>query len=310
MNSTNPSIRRKGHFSPSFLRGTITIGLCLLAVGMGTRSQAGNAKTAQQAFKNVQVLKDVPADDLVPGMQFVAASLGVECDFCHIRDAFEKDDKKTKQTARRMMQMVLNINQLNFQGSRKVTCYTCHRGSHTPLGTPMVEDSVPHLADAESSGDASSEEDVGDRSLPTPKDILDRFVASLGGTAAIEKVSSRSERGVVAFGGGSPVPIEIVIKTPSKQRMTVHLAAGDSITAFDGETGWTRAPGSPVREMHQAEFEGARLDADLQFGTHVQTLFTHLKVLKVERVGDRDAFLVLASKEKQEPLELYFDRES
>ena len=127
MNSTNPSIRRKGHFSSSFLRGTITIGLCLLAVGMGTRSQAGNAKTAQQAFKNVQVLKDVPADDLVPGMQFVAASLGVECDFCHIRDAFEKDDKKTKQTARRMMQMVLNINQLNFQGSRKVTCYTCHR---------------------------------------------------------------------------------------------------------------------------------------------------------------------------------------
>src|SRR5437763_15344869 len=115
MNSTNPSIRNKGHFSPFFLRATIAVGLCLFAVGTGTRSQAGNAKTAQQAFKNVQVLNDVPADDLVPGMQFVAASLGVECDFCHIRDAFEKDDEKTKHTSRRIMHQVLNINYLNYE---------------------------------------------------------------------------------------------------------------------------------------------------------------------------------------------------
>ena len=121
MNSTNPSIRRKGHFSPSFLRGTITIGLCLLAVGMGTRSQAGNAKTAQQAFKNVQVLNDVPADDLVPGMQFVAASLGVECDFCHVNRQMDKDDKKEKQTARKMIAMELAINRANFDGKVQVT---------------------------------------------------------------------------------------------------------------------------------------------------------------------------------------------
>jgi photosynthetic reaction center cytochrome c subunit len=37
-------------------------------------------------------------------MQFVAASLGVECSFCHVERHFDQDDKKPKQIARRLMQ--------------------------------------------------------------------------------------------------------------------------------------------------------------------------------------------------------------
>ena len=32
-------------------------------------------KTADQAFKNIQVLKGTPADQLIPAMQFISASL-------------------------------------------------------------------------------------------------------------------------------------------------------------------------------------------------------------------------------------------
>src|SRR5512139_1862228 len=41
-------------------------------------------KKASEQFKNIQVLKDVPADQLIPTMQFMAASLGVGCDLCHV----------------------------------------------------------------------------------------------------------------------------------------------------------------------------------------------------------------------------------
>jgi len=34
-------------------------------------------------------------------MQFIGASLGVECEYCHVHGAMEKDDKKPKVTARR-----------------------------------------------------------------------------------------------------------------------------------------------------------------------------------------------------------------
>ena len=42
--------------------------------------QAGDKK-AEEQFKNIQVLKGVPADQIFPTMQFITASLGVECEF-------------------------------------------------------------------------------------------------------------------------------------------------------------------------------------------------------------------------------------
>jgi len=65
-----------------------------------SKTSSTSAKTAGEAYKNIQVLKDAPAEQLVPAMQFISASLGVGCDHCHVQGAFEKDDKKGKQTAR------------------------------------------------------------------------------------------------------------------------------------------------------------------------------------------------------------------
>src|ERR1700734_2431996 len=107
----------------------------------GAAQSAANAagpKTAEQQFKNIQTLKGIPADQLIPTMQFITASLGVECEFCHVQGAFEKDEKKTKQTARKMMEMMFTINQENFEGHREVTCYSCHRGSAKPVAMPPV----------------------------------------------------------------------------------------------------------------------------------------------------------------------------
>ena len=68
--------------------------------------RAAGQKLAEEQFKNIQVLKGVPAEQIFPTMQFISASLGVECEFCHVQNAFEKDDKKPKQTARKMIDMM------------------------------------------------------------------------------------------------------------------------------------------------------------------------------------------------------------
>ena len=94
-------------------------------------------KKAEEQFKNIQVLKGVPADQLFPTMQFITASLGVECDFCHVQGAFDKDDKKPKAIARKMMEMMFAINKDNFDGHREVTCYSCHRGNAKPMAIPV-----------------------------------------------------------------------------------------------------------------------------------------------------------------------------
>src|SRR6476469_11227289 len=151
-------------------------------------SPEDSTNPAEQVFKNIQVLKGTPANQIIPSMQFIANSLGVECDFCHVRGANEKDDKKPKQTARQMIQMQLAINKDNFKERPEVTCFTCHRGSHDPVGVPIISDGEPKRPEPEKA-DASAP------ALPTAEEILNKYVEAVGGAASLETINSRVEKG-------------------------------------------------------------------------------------------------------------------
>src|SRR5262249_38419986 len=259
----------------------------------------------RQSFKNIRILSEISADQLVPAMQFISASLGVECDFCHVRDAFEKDDKKPKQTARLMMQMMLVINKQDFRGERAVTCFTCHRGSIRPVSIPMLDQNAAYLSELNSPEAVQNSTTAG---LPSPEDLLTRYLRSVGGEA-VNRVSSRTETGTVSFTGGGPsYPIEIVYKSPQKRLTVVRMPGGESLTGFDGQKGWVKLPGAPVREMHSGDIEGARLDADLQLPLHLKTIFQNFKTVRSEQVRGRDAFLVFANNPDSPPVEFYFDK--
>src|ERR1051325_4861555 len=97
-----------------------------------------HAQTAEQKFKNIQIFKTLPATQLDPTMAFISGSLGVRCSYCHVSNSFDKDDKPTKVTARRMIQMVFDLNKGSFNNQSAVTCYTCHRGKPTPVSVPAI----------------------------------------------------------------------------------------------------------------------------------------------------------------------------
>ena len=271
---------------------------------------APKPKTTQQAFKNIQVLKDLPPGQLIPAMQFITASLGVECDFCHVRGAFEKDDKPTKVTARKMMQMMMILNQENFDSRREVTCYSCHRGASKPVSIPMIGDTVALEALEDFAPPATTPPAPAPAGLPSASDVLDKYVTAVGGAAAIEKISSRVGTGTVTFAAGPALPVQISWKAPGKQITTVHLPAGDSNTVWNGNAGWLSSPGAPVRETNEADYEGARLDADLQLPIHLRQLSGDFKVIEVEKVRDHDVVLLLESNPGQPGLELFFDTQS
>jgi hypothetical protein len=92
---------------------------------------AGNKEErTEQKYKNIQMLKGLPADRLTKIMFAFKDSLGVDCTYCHIKDQFEKDDKTEKQMARKMIAIVKDTNAK--LGSARVNCYTCHRGQPRP----------------------------------------------------------------------------------------------------------------------------------------------------------------------------------
>jgi len=257
-------------------------------------------KKAEDVYKNIQVLKGAPADQLVPAMQFIAASLGVDCEFCHVRGGFEKDDLKAKQTARKMMTMMMAINKDHFAGHREVTCFTCHHGGTELSGIPPV-------------AETDVEHDEGEQkppALPAATQILDRYVQALGGSEALGKIDSRTITGKITSGGQPPVSVDVYAKAPNKRASYVHMERGDSVTAFDGTAGWLGAPGRPPRMMSAPESESAAIDAEFRFPTRTKELFKDLEVAPSEKIGGHDAVLVIGRTEGHPPVKMYFDAQS
>jgi photosynthetic reaction center cytochrome c subunit len=268
-------------------------------------ANAAGPKKAEEQFKNIQVLKGIPADQIFPAMQFITASLGVECDFCHVQGAFEKDDKKNKQTARKMMAMMFAINKDNFEGHRLVTCNSCHRGSAVPQAIPAVMSEEPKDA---MGGPKPAE--VKENAGPAADQLLDKYVQAAGGAAAIDKVTSRVMKGTIDF-GGKDLPIDIYSKDPDQRISFTHMPEGDSVTAFNGREGWLGTPGRPgVREMRGSELDAASIDADLHLATHLRPMFTEMKVEGTEKVGDHEVYVVVGQRAGKPPLRLYFDEQS
>ena len=309
------SVRMLGIVGLILLSGMIVSGVKAKSVAQNPPTQPKAAlettpKKAEEQFKNIKVLKGVPAEQVFPTMQFIAASLGVECEFCHVRNAFEKDDKKPKQTARKMMEMMFAINKDNFDGHREVTCYSCHRGSPHPAAIPVVasEDTALVVAPHGAPGDAKETEVKTDLGV-TADQLLDKYVQVTGGTAAIDKITSRVMKGNIEVGGKS-MPIDIYTKEPGERISLAHTPDGDSVTAFNGHEGWLGLQGHPMREMHGSDLDGAAIDADLHLATHLKQMFTKMEAREGGTIDSHATYEVVGQREGKPPIELYFDRQS
>jgi len=88
-------------------------------------------KLAEEASKNIQVMKGLTASRLMPVMNLFTKWLGVECVYCHVPNDFPSDDRPAKQTARKMLKMTTS------PGKRPVTSWICHRRSSKPASPPQ-----------------------------------------------------------------------------------------------------------------------------------------------------------------------------
>ena len=266
--------------------------------------RVASQKLAEEQFKNIQVLKSIPTDQLIPAMQFISASLGVDCEYCHDHQAMDSDDKKPKKVARQMITMMFDIDKNNFDGRLEVTCYTCHRGAAKPVSIPVIKDE--EVAGHEEPAKKSSEK----AGLPKPEELLDKYLAAVGGAAGVEKITSRVQKGKLLAFGGQSFPAEVYSKAPDKRVSIMHLQGGDSVTGFDGQRGWMSVPGRTAHMMSAAENESAHLDADLHFPVHVKTLYSKFTVKSGEKIDGHDTYLVEGHEEGRPPLRLYFDTQT
>jgi len=96
------------------------LGVTLASGQTGPAAPAPKPQMAEEVFKNIPALKGIPVDEFMDTMGMFAAALSMNCIDCHTEDSsgkWENFAKETtiKQTARRMILMVNNLNR-NKQG--------------------------------------------------------------------------------------------------------------------------------------------------------------------------------------------------
>jgi hypothetical protein len=261
-------------------------------------------KKSSEVFKNLQVLKDIPSDQLVPSMKFISSALGVRCEYCHVENAFDKDDKKPKQIARKMMQMMFAINSNNFEGHQEVTCYSCHRGSPKPVAIPVISESMPRALNAPVTAPQPNPPD-----LPKVDEIMQKYIGAIGGANAISKMKTLVEHASADL-GGRKFQQDILIKSPNRVAIVTHFPGANGITSFDGKSGFISFPGSPARPMSPGDLDAARMDADLQFPLDWRTFFSEIDVTKKVNVGDKETILLIGKRTRLPDMDMYFDAQS
>ena len=250
--------------------------------------------TIGQQFKNIKVLNDVPADQLGKIMNLFNASLGVDCSFCHNTKDFTSDEKREKQTARKMISMTFDINKANFGGRPQISCNSCHNGHQSPSASPNLwpaaETPQPKQPDTK----------------PTADQILANYVTAMGGADRIAKITSRHMTGTRLEPDGKTEPEDLWQKGRNFHAVTTY-PDNAVISAYDGTTLWvTTTKGGPVK-LNADDSAMNRRALDLLFNPDLKSIYTKLDYRFTDEIDGRPVYLVTATTASNQVDRLAFD---
>ena len=294
----------------SVARLIITGSFLLLLPFTTDSSSATQDKPVEQVAKNIQVLKGMPESQLLPVMHLMRTALGVKCEFCHIaeNDKYWMDDKPAKQTARKMIQMVFEINKANFGGETVVTCNSCHRGSTRPVAIPAF---------GQGAFENTTRIEPGEK-VPVPEkppaveEILNKYVEAAGGKRALEGIQTRVKeasytRPKLVNPSGKLSGLEVYEKAPNKLLWVTTGPDGTVISqGYNGKVGWIKTP-TEQREMTSAEVALFRERAEIYRELNFKNLYSSLRVVNKQKIGEHDVYYVSGTNLNGKRERLYFD---
>jgi len=148
--------------------------------------------------------------------------------------------------------------------------------------------------------------------MPSTDQILDKYVQALGGKAAMEKITSSASKGtfeIAAFGATGSA--EIWEKAPNKTALKLDIPGfGLVLEGFNGTVAWAQDPQSGLREKSGAELAATKIDADFYKPLRLKQLYPKITMKGKEKVGEKDAFVLVASPAEGASETWYFDVES
>ncbi|MBA2736047.1 MAG: hypothetical protein H0U50_04570 [Pyrinomonadaceae bacterium] len=148
--------------------------------------------------------------------------------------------------------------------------------------------------------------------LPTVKEILDKYVAALGGRAANEKIKTRTMKGTVELAPmGIKGTVEGFAAAPDKNYTKMNLQGiGEIIEGYDGKTSWTINPLQGNRDKTGEELLQTKLVNNFHREINLDKLYPKIEVKAAEKLGEKDVYVIVATPEGLAPETFYFDKQT
>ena len=296
-----------------------TVSLSTLGIAVPSQTPAAPAaaqeQTVEQVQKNIKVLTGMPQSQLIPAMNFFAASLGVRCNYCHVNNNgqwdYASDEKEEKATARRMVKMVLDANKNTFNGNPQVSCWTCHRARTSPPGSPSLPLAVPtpRPSPAAAPGGTAQASPSPAPALPSADDLFNKYIAAIGGQAAVDKLKSRMAKGTIVQANGNSLQFELYQVAPDKFYQIVTTPQGTFERGFNGTVGWEKTARG-VREITGGQLADLRAANNLFGLIKLKEQFTRTRVSGKDKIGDREVYVLNGTATDGKRQRLFFDVET
>jgi outer membrane lipoprotein-sorting protein len=285
-----------------------------------TKAQAPPEKTVEQVQKNIKVLTGMPESQLIPVMNFFAASMGRRCNYCHVNNQgqwdYASDAKPEKASAREMVKLVMDINKTTDRLKLDpVSCYTCHRGRTSPQSIPALPLALPSPPPnaggpgGPTSGASPQASPSPTPALPSADEVFSKYAAALGGQATIDKLKSRTAKGTVTQANGNSFQFELTQAAPDKFYLLVTTPQGTIERGFNGQVGWEKTARG-VREVTGTELVSFKAANGLFTLLKLKEQFSRAPRVRKDKLGDRDVYIVDGTTTENRRMRLYFDAAS
>ena len=145
--------------------------------------------------------------------------------------------------------------------------------------------------------------------LPAVSEVLAKYVKAIGGREANEKIKSRVQKGGVEL---SPMNIkgtaEVYAAAPDKSLVVLNIAGiGEIREGYDGKTAWSINPIQGNRDKTGQELMQVKLASNFYREINLEKLYSKMEVKGTEKVGDKEAYVVIGTAEGVPNDTLYFD---
>lgn len=152
-------------------------------------------------------------------------------------------------------------------------------------------------------------------SLPTAKEVVERYDNALGGRAALLSHTSSTMRGTVEIhnpAGIVTMPLVYFASAPYRRLEKVSLpnGAGDLLNGFDGEMAWSLDPRSGPKAYAGDERESMKRDADFYYPLNELSWFKSMETVGMEDFEGRPCYRLHGINNWGKKNDHFYDRET